>query len=436
MTTLRARLADMNSRRQDRMAAQTMERWSLLLRDQYAPVWRRVTEYLGLSHTVATPTGPTVVTPRLCNVDVWGPNIVLIVRLLPGQLLEDLRAQSERLAPELGASFLRFTPRGDRWVRIELMETDPLDVEVITPEAAPATAEQDMRFPGENAEEDHDDAATTPLGQVVYPPVLLARTEAGADVVQDWDAAPNCVIQGATRSGKSVFCYSLLAQLARRRDVLIAGSDPSGILLGRPYVGTVHRAWQVTGSGNVAEHLQLLRRLVAEMDRRITELPDRADKLPASVENPLMVVVLEEFAGLLRLASTLPTPKGEAKITDQLRALFGRLVSEGHKVGFRLVVITQRADATIIGGFERGQLGLRVSFRVTDPEALVMLHPEGRDYFRQHTQAPPGVALFEAPGTQLTRVRGPRLAGDELSDYARYWDEIQSSAARLHLAAA
>ncbi|WP_158071647.1 hypothetical protein [Pseudonocardia sp. Ae717_Ps2] len=29
----------------------------------------------------------------------------------------------------------------------------------------------------------------------------------------------------------------------------------------------------------------------------------------------------------------------------------------------------QRADATVVGGFERGQLGLRISFRLDDPEA-------------------------------------------------------------------
>jgi S-DNA-T family DNA segregation ATPase FtsK/SpoIIIE len=404
---MRTLLSGLLDRRRDRQAMEALERRSLSLRDYYAPIWRQVTEHLPLSHSTHTPTGVTITTPELRSVDIWtGPNPVLVVELLPGQLLTDLQAQADRLAPALGAKFLRMAPRGDRWVRVELMETDPLDIAVQVPAVAHGNA------------------------------VMIAQTETGQAIRLDWAAAPHAVIQGATRSGKSVWCYSVLAQLVRRSDVLITGSDPSGILLGRPYADTVHYGWQVTGSGNVREHLDLLRRLVAEMDRRITELPERADKLTCSDEVPLMVVVLEEFAGLLRLASTLPTPRGEAKIGDQLRSLFGRLVSEGHKVGIRLLVISQRADATIIGGFERGQLGMRMSFRVTDPEALVMLHPEGRGYFRQHTQAPAGVALLEAPGIPLARVRGPRMTSTADADYAVYWDQIQAVTARLHLTAA
>lgn len=399
--------------RSDRKTERIMERRSLVLRDYYAPIWRRLCEFTGLCHTVTAAAGPTVVTPRLVSVDVWGQNPVLVVELLPGQLIADLIKETPRLLPVLGAQYLRITPRGQRWARIELLQADPLDVPVTVPAVL-------------------QPAQTSVADQ----PVMVAQIESGAPLWLRWDQAPHCVVQGATRSGKSVWCYSILGQLARCHDVLIAGSDPSGILLGRPYEGTKHRDWQAVGSANVLDHLNLLRRIVAEMDRRITELPPRQDKLTSTVDTPLMIVVLEEFAGLLRLASTLPTPKGEAKIVDQLRSLFGRLVSEGHKVLIRIMVVSQRADATIIGGFERGQLGLRISFRVTDPEALVMIHPEGRDYFAEHTQAPAGVALLETAGQPLTRVRGPRLSGDESSDYARYWDQIRAATASLQPVAA
>ncbi|OLM27581.1 hypothetical protein Ae717Ps2_7357c [Pseudonocardia sp. Ae717_Ps2] len=101
-------------------------------------------------------------------------------------------------------------------------------------------------------------------------------------------------------------------------------------------------------------------------------------------------------------------------------------------------MVTQRADATVVGGFERGQLGLRISFRLDDPEALVMLHGQSaRDHLEEHQLAPPGVALVQAPARPLGRVRGPRLMGpSEDADYARYWDEIADGAARLHEVAA
>jgi S-DNA-T family DNA segregation ATPase FtsK/SpoIIIE len=379
----------------------------------YAPVWRRLCEYIGLSHTVSTVCGPSIVTPRLLGVGVTGPNPVLLVEMLPGQLIEEFRREADRMVATLGCRFLRFTPRDQRYLAIELLDADPLDTAV--------TVDVDM------AGARHS---------VAKYPVMLAQTETGERIWLSWATAPHTVVQGATRSGKSVWCYSLLGQLVRCDDVLITGSDPSGLLLGRPYVGTRHREWQAVGTQDVQAHVTVLRRIVAEMDRRISELPDREDTLVPSLENPLLLVVLEEFAGLLRLASTLPTPRGEAKVTDQLRALFGRLVSEGHKVAIRLVVVSQRADASIIGGFERGQLGLRLSFRVTDPEALAMLHPEGRDWFADHAHASAGVALLETPSQTVTRVRGPRLTGDDLADYAQYWDQVQAATACRQLHAA
>jgi S-DNA-T family DNA segregation ATPase FtsK/SpoIIIE len=390
-----------------------MERHSLVLRDYYAPIWRRLCDHLGLSYTVHAAAGPTVITPRVVSVDVWsGSDPVLVVELLPGQLISDLAQHSERLLGELGARYLRISARGQRHVRIELLQADPL-AESVT---VPAVLERG--------------------GLVGERPVMIAQSDAGRPLWLSWDQAPHCVVQGATRSGKSVWCYSVLGQLASCRDVLITGSDPSGILLGRPYEGTRHRDWQVVGSANVLDHLSVLRRLVGEMDRRITSLPEREDKITPTVDMPLMVVVLEEFAGLLRLASVLPSAAREAKVVDQLRSLYSRLVTEGHKVGVRLLIVSQRADATIVGGFERGQLDLRISFRVTDPEALLMLHPEARDHYAAHRQAPAGVALLETLGQPLIRVRGPRLAEHESSDYARYWDQIRAASASLRHSAA
>lgn len=394
------------------------DQWNLANRaleahGNYAPIWRRLCEYIGLSHTVSTVCGPSIVTPRLLGVGVTGPNPILLVEMLPGQLIEEFRREADRMVATLGCRFLRFTPRDQRYLAIELLDADPLDTAV--------TVDVDM------AGARHS---------VAKYPVMLAQTETGERIWLSWATAPHTVVQGATRSGKSVWCYSLLGQLVRCDDVLITGSDPSGLLLGRPYVGTRHREWQAVGTQDVQAHVTVLHRIVAEMDRRISELPDREDTLVPSLANPLLLVVLEEFAGLLRLASTLPTPRGEAKVTDQLRALFGRLVSEGHKVAIRLVVVSQRADASIIGGFERGQLGLRLSFRVTDPEALAMLHPEGRDWFTDHAHAPAGVALLETPTQTVTRVRGPRLTGDDLADYAQYWDQVQAATACRQLHAA
>lgn len=400
-----------------RRTEREQERAGRELVDRLSGPWRCACEHVGLSRTVQVASGATVVVPVLARADVSGDDPALMVKLMPGQLPDDFRASevADRLAAALGCDRIRVHPRGPHWVRIELLSGDPLDGDVTTPLPARDRSVNDVE-------------------------ILVARDELGTPLAMPWSQAPNACVQGATRSGKSVWCYSVLAQLGRLDDAVIAGSDPSGLLLGRPWEGTRHREWQATGSSDVLAHRDLLVRLVEEMDRRIAALPDRADKLVEfTAGQPLIVVVLEEFAGLLRLASTTTAPKGEPKLRDQLLALYGRLVSEGHKAGLRLLVITQRADATVIGGFERGQLGLRISFRVDDAEALVMLHgQDARAELAQHRYSPAGVALVQAPAVELGRVRGPRLPGpSEDADYARFWDEIQQGApARLHPVAA
>jgi S-DNA-T family DNA segregation ATPase FtsK/SpoIIIE len=394
--------------RAERRAQDARDRLCTELRTDLDWTWRQVCEHHGLCHRVDTPTGATAVIPRLLAVDPTPDGVVLVVQLLPGQVPDDFTAAADRIAAAFGVPLVRVTPRGTHWIRLALLHRDPLDGEVTIerPDIAPASVTERL--------------------------ILIARSEAGDPIQLTWTQAPHVCVQGATRSGKSVWCYSVLGQLVRLDDVLIAGSDPSGLLLGRPYEGTRHHEWQATGSGDVLAHLHLLRRLVAEMDDRIADLPPRADKWETfTPDRPLVVVVLEEFAGLLRLASTLPAPRGEAKLRDQLLGLYGRLVSEGHKAGFRLLVITQRADATIVGGFERGQLAMKLSFRVDDDEALPMLHGSaGRPLVGEHRYAPPGVALLDSPTHRLSRVRGPRLPGpDEQADYARYWDEIRTVAA-------
>ncbi|OLM28015.1 hypothetical protein Ae717Ps2_6865c [Pseudonocardia sp. Ae717_Ps2] len=123
-----------------------------------------------------------------------------MVRKIHGQLIEDFRADeaSRRIAAALGYDRIRVYPRGSEWVRIELLIGDPLDGEVPAPLAGRGLSVSDVE-------------------------ITIARDELGNPLRQSWVEGPHVCIQGATRSGKSVWCYSALAQLARLDDVLIAG---------------------------------------------------------------------------------------------------------------------------------------------------------------------------------------------------------------------
>lgn len=118
-----------------------------------------------------------------------------------------------------------------------------------------------------------------------------------------------------------------------------------------------------------------------------------------------MVGVLEELPGLLRLAARQKT------LSDRIKVAYGRLVSEGAKAGFRLVLVAQRADATIIGGYERGQCPLKISFSTDDPAAVRMCHPAASDDLVDvHMSVAPGRALVSMPGLPVARLRAPEMA--------------------------
>lgn len=355
----------------------------------YAPLWRAVCEGIGLCHTVQVAAGMTITVPTLVDVSTE-PDPVLTVQLLPGQLPRDLAAEALRIAPALGARRVIVEPLGLTHARLHLLAADPLDAVVLLPEVAPVG--------------------------------LLGYGEDAWPVCDPLCKRPHVVLQGQTRSGKSVWTYGQLAGAVLDPTVLVAGIDPTGLLF-RPFTGSQHAAWQVSGlSEDLAAHLALLDRLCAEMDRRLTVMPPHRDVLPLDGDTPAVLVVLEELAALYRVADMIDTKTGK-----RVRMLVGRLLSEGHKVGVRMLLIVQRADAAVIDGLARAQCATRVSFSVSDPEAVRMLHPAVTDV-SDVLGALPGVALLTQPGTPLARFRSPLMAGG----YAEYTDRVKAGLAGTH----
>jgi hypothetical protein len=346
--------------------------------------------------------GQTVSIPHVIQVH-HGPPVSLIVRILPGQVAEDFAERSGRIAQNMGVARVRVVSLGPAMIRLELLETDPLAQTVPLP-LLPLASSMDLVLLG------MDDVANryriTP-----YDLVHLA-------------------VQGTTGSGKSVFVYGLLAQLVTAPDLLIAMSDPTG-LLARPFAGTVHEEWQVSGTADIAAHVDLLERLVDLMDQRIETLPPRQDQVDITDDCALIVAVFEEYAGLIRAATAHDAGKKAGGVTERIKLLVARLLSEGRKAGIRLVIIAQRFEASVIGGYEREQCTIKLSFRVGNATSIEMLHPAGRPEAEQHATSPPGIALLSAPGVPLVRVKSPYLGEEGQTAYATYWDAICATAARL-----
>lgn len=238
--------------------------------------------------------------------------------------------------------------------------------------------------------------------------VPLGWSETGEGVVIDFLSPWHLAIQGQSRSGKSVSAYKLLGSLSECENVVVAGCDPTGVLLS-PFNNYPFSDWRACGGGS--DFVGVIDRLVQEMDRRISRLVSDmergvyVDKLSEfSPELPLLVVVLEEYPGLLSLLDSEDKVAGR-KASDahgvRVRAGVRRLIQEGAKVGVRVVMIAQRFDASIVGGAERSNLGTRISHKVDNLDAVKMLHPNADSTLMERFSAfKPGYGYIEQAGQE------------------------------------
>jgi hypothetical protein len=322
--------------------------------------------------------GTSIRTPTVTNV-VLGPPTRMTLLMPEGMVPAQLQRVGHLIAPHLQGKALRVVDRGFGWGLVTVLTVDPLAG--VLPLHLPR--------PG--------------------PGVLIGRDEGGTELVEDWRRGAHTIVQGVTRSGKSVWTYGALAQLAAMPDVVVGGCDPTG-LLWRPFAGSRHADWQVSGLADLDAHEALLQRLVDEMDARIADLPADRDVLEVSPAVPLLVVVLEELAGLLRALDAAKTRDSDPG--KRVRALIGRLLAEGAKVGVRVNILVQRAEAAVVGAFERAMCSLRISFRTDNRASVELLHPGADPVIADaHTTAEPGIALVSMPGRPLTRIRAPFLGG-------------------------
>lgn len=345
--------------------------------------------------------------PRVLQVQHEQDATVLNVQVAVHVLPRDFLQHTARITTAMGCLGLRVERFAPGQLLVELLNADPLR------EVVP--------LPGE------------PLWSV-NEPLYLGQDETGYRHQITPAGLVHLIVQGATGSGKSVFTYGLLAQLCRIPEVLIAMSDPTGLLC-RPFAGTVHEAWHESAPDDPDAHIALLRRLVDTMDQRIRTLPPRRDQVEISESCPLVVVVLEEYPGLIRAAAQVDAQnnkKAGGKV-EQIKGLVGRLAAESRKAGMRLVILAQRAEASILDSYTRGQMTVKLSFRVADPASIEMLHPTGREQAEEHASSPAGVALLSGPGVKLKRIKTPWIgrADDGEAEYAAYWDTVSRYAARL-----
>lgn len=341
-------------------------------------------EQVGLARSTTSAAGiPGEATPRVLHVEL-GQQPYLMVRLLPGQVVEDVQAGEERLTAALGVDRVTITQRTRQVVRIDLNPPDPFATAFRVTNCVPSA----------------------------YDPITFGLLESGQPLRDSLLHCGHLAAQGQTRSGKTRWAYGLLGQLAGASDIVIDGIDPTGKLLG-PWEDHPQGGHLTTDPSYPAME-QVSKALVAEMRDRIASIPRDQDVLTVSPQYPLRLVVLEEWANVMTMAATA---QGKRDGTDtELAKNTQQLIAECHKVGIRVLVLAQRMEAKILGGFNRNNFSYRFSFRTASKAGLELLH-EGMDDLtaRRHVAESSGIALCQAPGRTLTRMRGP-----EITSYADY----------------
>jgi len=266
----------------------------------------------------------------------------------------------------------------------------------------------------------------------------IGLSDRGQDVLVDLARPYHFAIQCMTRSGKSNLMYCLLAEAARHPHVVVGGCDPTGILL-KPFRTSTHEQFRFLGGPDLEGAATALGALTAEMDRRIgVLLSQESDNLTRfSVETPLILIVMEEYPGLLASAEALDAAegaRGAARLAPAIARDVQRLVQESAKVGMRVLVLAQRAEASVLGSAVRSNLAMRITLRVDNADSVRMLHPHASpSLVKQVGLFEPGQAILDGPSLPLTAFRADvlpyasylRVVHERLADSARSRDNRQ-----------
>lgn len=306
------------------------------------------------------------------------------VQILGGQKLKDWTSDDilDALAQYLAVESVIVKPAGPGFVRLDLRVHDTL--------AAPAPV-TDLLSYGVDLEavpigltEDHDAWRL----RVMYSHILVA---------------------GATESGKGSVLWSIINGLgpaikAGLVDILMA--DPKGGMefgLGEDRLFT---DFQWTADG-----------IIAMLTAATTDLQERAArfktagirKFTPSAEEPLKVIIIDEYAALSAFAT-------KDQVTEGLR-LLGLILTQGRAVGYSVIVALQ--DPSKENMPNRQLFSTRIGLRFDEPTQTAMVHGHGaKDRGALCHQIPdttPGVAYVGHDGTKdFTRVRAYWVSDDDI----------------------
>jgi S-DNA-T family DNA segregation ATPase FtsK/SpoIIIE len=107
---------------QRKREADELARWA----SEVALHWNDTMDGTGLAHhTVTAARLPFLLAPQVQSVDP-GPPVTLLVRMLPGQLVDDFQSQAHRIAAGMDVPMVRISSYRHGLIKVALLEHEPL----------------------------------------------------------------------------------------------------------------------------------------------------------------------------------------------------------------------------------------------------------------------------------------------------------------------
>jgi DNA segregation ATPase FtsK/SpoIIIE, S-DNA-T family len=249
-------------------------------------------------------------------------------------------------------------------------------------------------------------------------PIVLGQDVDGKAYVANLAKMPHLLVAGTTGSGKSVgintFVMSLLLNL-RPDEVKFLMIDPKGNEF-NIYEGIPHLLLPVVvDSKKAAKSLQWavnemedrFHKLAENMVRDIEEYNKKVESINRNLKSedhfmskmPFIVVVIDEFADLMMVAG------------KDVEVAVSRIAQKARAVGIHLIVATQRPTRDVVTGLIKGNLPVRIAFRVASSlDSRTILDCNGAELLLGH-----GDMLFIPPGSsEPVRVHGAFVGTPEI----------------------
>lgn len=222
-------------------------------------------------------------------------------------------------------------------------------------------------------------------------PLAIGRDENGRPLWLDLAAAPNILLAGCTKQGKSAAMNAMIASLMLlkgQEEVKFIFIDPKRAELA-VWAGTAGSRY----AGGVYESYTELDRLVVEMERRLYGLAEDSRR-----KYPKIVVFVDEYADLMDYGS---------KKTAAFRNIVG-LSKAGNTVGIHMVISTNRVSGKVITKEIKENFPMRMGFRMFEKrDSIVVLDRPGAERLDGNGD------MFLLRGPDVEKVQGTFLSTDE-----------------------